>query len=79
MNAAGEESGNATFTDGRSLPWLQDTVDEDAWGLWGVDWRDVIVLDADNVYVGKMNLTFEDLADEANRDKLRDLLEDAGG
>lgn len=36
------------------------------------------MLDADNVVVGTMNLTEDDLAEEANRDKLRDLLDQAG-
>jgi len=52
--------------------------EQDVWGQWSVEWRDVVVLDSDNVEVGRMNLTEDDLAEPANQQKLRDLLALAG-
>lgn len=78
INAIGEESGNETIGDAAALPWLQDTTEQGVWDSWQAEWRDVIVLDHDNVVVGSMNLTTESLDDEANRQTLRDLLAAAG-
>lgn len=78
MNAAGEEYGNDDITRGRSLAWLQDRVDKDVWGAWGVEWRDVVVLDDENVVVGILNLSTWDLAHEESRERLRDLFAKAG-
>lgn len=55
---------------GRSLPWLQDTADEDVSARWGAEHFDVMVLDADNVVVAVYNLRDHDLADPANYDEL---------
>ncbi|RME20391.1 MAG: hypothetical protein D6798_20585 [Deltaproteobacteria bacterium] len=74
----GEESGNDLIAEVSSLPWLQDTAEVDAWGLWDATWRDVYVLDGDNMVVGVINLTEHDLADDANKDALRALLDQAG-
>ena len=49
MNQTGLQSGNASITAGRDLPWLQDTASANVWGAWNVTYRDVVVLDADNV------------------------------
>jgi len=78
VNAYGEESGNATITNGRTLPWLQDRPGEDAWTNWGVTWRDVVILDSTNVIVDVLNLTDHDLAYPANREALKQKLRDAG-
>ena len=74
LNAAGQESGNAAMCDGRSLPWLQDTAEQDAWGDWAVTWRDVVILDARNMPQAAYNLTVHDLAETANYDSLKALL-----
>ena len=66
VNAAGLDAYNDAFTDGRSLPWLQDEANVDAWGAWGAEWRDAVVLDADLRVVDKRNLTSFDLTDDAN-------------
>jgi hypothetical protein len=76
VNAIGHESGNAWFTSVSDLPWLQD-VDasgdgqSDVWANWQVVYRDVIILDAANVPVGRFNLTDHDLQDFENYDALR--------
>lgn len=65
------------MTAGRTLPWLQDEASVDAWGAWQVEYRDVIIRAADGQKAGVFNLTTHDLADEANRAALKQLLLEA--
>jgi hypothetical protein len=58
---------------------LQETEADDVWGDWAVTYRDVIVLDANNVPVDVYNLTNNDLSVEANREVLKQKLRVAGG
>ena len=45
------------------------------WAAWGAVWRDVIVLDVDNSVAAIYNLSPpHDLAIEANREELKDIL-----
>ncbi len=74
INGVGYESGNATITEGRDLPWLQDTPETEVWALWSIAYRDVVVLDEEGVVVAVYNLTNHDLADSDNYDALRSLL-----
>ncbi len=74
MNADGQESGNDLMVAGRTLPWLQDDAVTNAWGLWGVTWRDVYVLDGENRLVTIYNLTEHDLTDPANYADLKAIL-----
>ncbi len=76
VNETGQESGNASITAGRSLPWLQDTATENVWASWQVAWRDVIVLDAQNHFVAVFNLTAHDLSNPAEYSALKTLLVD---
>jgi hypothetical protein len=78
INPAGYESGNAGMTAGRVLPWLQETAQQDAWGDWGVTYRDVVILDSLNVIVDVYNLTEHDLSSAGNRETLKQKLRDAG-
>ncbi len=73
---AGEGARNAETTDGRDLPWLQDTPLVDAWGSWQVQQRDLVIVDADNLEVDRINLTGFDLYDRANYDSLAGQLVD---
>ena len=57
------------------LPWLQDTVADDTWTKWGVTYRDVRILNSRNELVGVFNLTQHDLANEAKRISLKQLLQ----
>lgn len=77
INAVGHESANASITDGRALPWLQDVADEDVWGTWKAEWRDAMVLDAANEFRSVFNLTEHDLSDPANMDALEALVREA--
>jgi hypothetical protein len=79
VNAAGHESGNDLATDGRSLPWLQDDAASDVWGLWDVDFRDVVVLDPDNRVTAVYNLTSNDLGNPANYEALKARIVEAAG
>jgi hypothetical protein len=78
INPPGYEAGNATITAGRVLPWLQETAQQDAWGDWGVTYRDVVILDSLNVIVDVYNLTEHDLSVAGNRETLKQKLRDAG-
>jgi hypothetical protein len=77
VNGAGEEAGNPAMVAGRVLPLLQDVPSVDAWGLWDVTPRDVVVVDALGRAYAIYNLTEHDLAVPANYDALKQLLVDA--
>ncbi len=73
------ESGNATACEGRDLPWLQDT-DTPAQAIeWGNAYRDVAIVDGNNMQVDVFNLTENDLTDPINYDELKRRLLSAAG
>ncbi len=43
--------------EGRVLPWAQDYPEIDAWGLWDVTLRDLLILDRNGVLITRINLT----------------------
>jgi hypothetical protein len=65
------------MTAGRTLPWLQDRPDVNAWRAWQVEYRDVVIRGADGQRLGVYNLTLHDLADPANQATLKQMLLDA--
>ncbi len=75
INERGQEPGNVNITE--QMPWLQD-VDAnadgqgDVWQLWNVQWRDLIILDRNNVPVVTYNLSSFDLADPDNYAEVRE-------
>lgn len=77
VNGAGFESGNADFVAGKTTPLLQDTPAVNAWGLWQVTYRDVVVLDAQGRRRDVFNLTTNDLSVAANFATLKAMLLDA--
>lgn len=77
INEPGFESANDLMTDGRDLPWLQDTDEEEVWDSWDHVYRDVILLGEDNVEVGRYNLSAQDLSDPDNFTELLELFVDA--
>ena len=77
VNGIGLESGNASVTSGRVLPWLQDTEAQAVWESWQVTYRDVVILDGENHRVGVFNLTAHDLAEPGEYAALRQMLLDA--
>jgi hypothetical protein len=82
VNGAGHESGNKAFCNGRDIPWLQD-VDangdggSDTWQAWQVTFRDVVILDRNNIQIGKLNLTTHSLSLPQNYQLLLEMLIDA--
>lgn len=80
VNAIGHGgSYNADACEGKDIPWLQETAAEPCWTTWGVTYRDVIILDGDNVVIGVYNLTEHDLNVQANYDELKAMLAAAAG
>jgi len=73
-NQVGAESESSLMADGRDLPLVQDTYDAKTWVAWQVQYRDVVILDADNVQVAVYNLTDHPLDDPANYAELKALL-----
>jgi hypothetical protein len=81
VNEAGYESGNDVITSGRDIPWLQDVDGDDdgqsdVWTSWDVTYRDVIIADAENVYVQAFDFTTHNLQDPENYDTLLQTLLD---
>ena len=74
VNGVGHDSANDTVVDGRDLPWLQDVPEADVWKRWDIAYRDVVILDADNVVVGIYNLTDHNLADPRRYDELKAMM-----
>jgi len=79
VNAAGEESGNTSMCQGRTLPWLQDTPQKNVWAAWSANWRDVIILDDQNTVVAVYNLTVHDISKSASCAEPRTILLNAAG
>jgi hypothetical protein len=74
INQAGYSSGNSAISNGRDIPWLQDTVDENVWSTWEHAYRDVIIVDESNQRVGVYNLTTNSLASSANFQALKSMI-----
>ena len=69
-----KEGGNENITAERSLPWLQDTKEEDVWTQWDAEYRDVYVVDKENKLKAVYNLSLYSLSEEANYQDLYDLI-----
>ena len=73
------------MTSGRELPWLQEEEADQVWGNWEQEYRDVVIVDHENMRVTAFNLTTNNLGqhDEAGnfvrQDELKALLYDAAG
>ncbi len=78
VNDVGFESGNDGITDGRNIPWLQNTAEVDAWNLWEVTYRDVIIVDEDGVQRDVFNVTDNDLSQPDTYERLKSILRDLG-
>ena len=79
VNMAGLEYANDDMVVGRTLPWLQDTYDDNVWGRWGVSWQDVIILDMENMKYEVYNLGVNPIEAPANYEELKSLLKAAAG
>lgn len=74
VNELGKAGSNDVFTDGRDLPWLQDTEEDAVWSQWGVEYRDVVLVDTEGSIVGVFNLTEQDLGQNSQFNALKDAL-----
>ena len=79
INFSGSEFANEYVVDGRTLPWLQDTNEVNAWALWEAAARDVIILDVENKWYGEYNLAANPLEDATNYAELKSILKTAAG
>lgn len=73
-----DEFANDLMTEGRNLPWLQDTLIQNVRDQMSASYRDVIILDPLNREQAiRFNLTTSDLALATNREVLKKLLRNA--
>ena len=79
VNGAAYSSGNDRITEGRTLPWLQDTSEVNMWSQWQVSYRDVVVRDPEGKMFGVFNLTSKSLESEENVTELLNMALDAAG
>jgi len=77
INHVDKISGNMDITDGRDVPWLQDTNEDNVWDLWVHEHRDVVILNAKNERVGVFALTNHDLGRPGNYQQLKQMFLDA--
>ena len=76
VNAVGHEASVAELAENGNAPILQDEADIDLWGLWQIDYRDVVVVNPDLIPIARINLTENDLNDAAVYDALQNLIID---
>jgi hypothetical protein len=76
INKISAETGVSSFTDSMDLPMVQDTTTLGVWTDWGAAWRDVHLVDRDNVHVGTYNLSTYNLGDPENYAELKGMFED---
>lgn len=74
VNEHGFDASNASFTDGRDLPWLQDTAEASVWSVWGVTYRDLFIVDSEGVLRNIYNLSGNDLRSDAATAELLSIL-----
>ena len=77
INKTGSSSGVSSFSEDMDLPMVQDTSDLGIWEAWDATWRDVYVVDSDNIHVGTFNLTGHSLAEEEHYSTLFEMLSTA--
>lgn len=78
-NQIGAEGENPTICLDRDIPWTQDTAAENVWVDWQVEYRDVVVLDVDNIPVAVFNLTTYDLGNPTYYAELKQILKQVAG
>lgn len=79
VNQIGHESKNETACQGKDLPWLQEGPTDLVWSNWQVTYRDVVILDGDNVPVEVFNLSDHNLGDPAQFATLKSILTKLAG
>src|SRR5689334_18985643 len=79
INLAGLESFVPVESTFGPLPILQDTPEQNVWAAWAATWRDVMMLNTENIHVDTYNLTPNDLAVAANYAELKSRLKAVAG
>jgi hypothetical protein len=74
INESGYEEGNESVVEGRTLPWLQDTEEINAWELWEVGYRDVFIVDESGTLRYRFNLSSQDLRNPAHFQTLTQII-----
>ena len=69
-------SGISRLTDSMDLPVVQDTAERGVWSDWGAEWRDVFLVNEENVHVGTYNLRSHDLGSDDDYNELKTMFED---
>jgi len=77
INKTGSSSGVSSFSEDMDLPMVQDSAELGVWEEWDATWRDVHVVDRDNVHVGTFNLTGHSLAEEEHYSTVLEMLSSA--
>ncbi len=77
INKSGAESGVSSFTSDHALPMVQDTTELGVWDAWDATWRDVYLVDEDNVHIGTVNLTGHSLGTTEHYDELKNMFIEA--
>jgi len=78
VNEAGYGN-NEAICEGRDIPWLQDTQEDDWWGTWEITYRDVVILNRDGNEEAVFNLTEHDLGKPNEYAAFKALLLNAAG
>lgn len=71
INEEGYERGNSDIVALGDLPVMQDSSSTNVWTDWAAEWRDVVILDADNVEVYRFNLHTYDLGNPVEYEHLK--------
>jgi hypothetical protein len=71
VNEEGYDSGLSTMAALGDLPLLQDTEEDTVWESWDVTFRDVYIVDDDNVLIDTFNLTTYSLSISENYETLK--------
>lgn len=66
INQIGYDAGNESIKEGRDAPWVQDNEAVNVWADWGINYRDVLLLDGDRRAVHVSNLSNEGLQNDVN-------------
>jgi hypothetical protein len=74
VNHVDAEMGQADMYANKVLPLLQDVAATNAFALWQVTIRDVVILDEGNQVVAVFNLSLKPLDDQDNYDELKALI-----
>lgn len=77
VNEDGHSSSNDKVVEEGNLPLLQDDATAQVWENWNATWRDVHVVDAENMRVDVFNLTGTSLGETDNYETLKGMLLDA--